>query len=198
MALTRSGEPCPVEEGMAKWWFVQVDDWSLHRVKPRRFMPKGTSFFRVGLDDLVYHLTSEWWVGIHLVGISYRGALRRERGDRYIMVRRPIVKQKTAAAAAGDGAKHVAAMETTLLRDLMPIIEHCALVRYDDGQVRLPGWVTIKTLGAAWIVQVKDPDSANSFQFVAETIDRALEGAALLLACDDAPWQPDAFLKKKK
>lgn len=183
---------------MAKWWFVQVNDWSLHRVRPRRTMPSGTQFFRCAMGDYVYHLCSEWYVGIHLIGISFRGALRDRRGDQYIMARRPIVKKKAASAAAGDGARHVAAMETEILKQLLPLVEHCALVRYDDGDQRVPGWITIKTLGAAWVVQVKDPDSANSFQFVSDTLDKALEGAALLLACDDAPWQPDAFLKKQK
>jgi len=183
---------------VAKHWFVQVDSWSLHRVRPRRFMPHGTCHFRVGLNDVVYHLTSEWWVGIWLTAISFRGPDFRAREGLVIPVGRPVVKKKTAATPAGDGARHIAAVETEILKGLMPLVEHCALVRYDDGDPRSPGWLTIKTIGAAWCVQVKDPDSCNSFQFVSDTLDHALEGAALLLACDDAPWQPDAWLKKSK
>jgi len=93
---------------------------------------------------------------------------------------------------------HTAAMETETFRDLMPLVEHCALVRYDDGDQRVPGWITIKVQGAAWVVQVKDPDAGVSFAAVAETLDKALETAALLLACDEAPWEDDRWLKQQK
>lgn len=108
------------------------------------------------------------------------------------------MKKKSAAAAAGGDARQLANVVSKTFEGLAPLVEHCAVVRYDDGDPRETGWITIKTIGAAWSVQVKDPDSGNSFQFVSETLDKALEGAALLLACDDAPWQPDAFLKRKK
>lgn len=108
------------------------------------------------------------------------------------------MKKKAAASKAGSDARHLAAIETELFADLMPLVEHCAVTKYDDGDPRETGWVTIKTLGAAWVVQVKDPCSGNSFQFVSDRFDKALEGASLLLACDEAPWQPDAFLKAKK
>jgi len=161
-------------------------------------MPRGTVEFRVGMGHTVFHLTSEWWNGIYLTAITRRGQHNATGRDWRVDVPRPIMKKKAAAAAGDNGARHIAALESNILKDLLPLIEHCALVRYDDGDQRVPGWLTIKTLGAAWCVQVKDPDSANSFQFVSDTLDKALEGAALLLACDDAPWQPDAFLKKQK
>jgi len=68
------------------------------------------------------------------------------------------------------------------------------LMQYEDGTPRVPGWITIKTQGAAWQVQVKDPDSCSSFAAVGPTLDQAIETAALLLACDDAPWEADKWL----
>jgi len=198
MALTRSDDPTPKEHAVSKWWFVQVDDWSLHRVRPRRFLPRGTCTFGVGLCDHVYHLTSEQWVGIWCSGVRLRGPSHVAHGQVVTPFKRPIVKRKQAAAAAGDGARHLASVETELFKDHMPLVEHMAMVRYDDGDPRQAGWVMLKTLGAAWIVAIKDPDSGNSFQFVAETLDKAIDGATLLLACDDAPWQPDAYLKAGK
>jgi len=107
------------------------------------------------------------------------------------------MKKKT--AAAGDpGQRHLAALESHVLSDLLPLVEHMAVTRYDDGDARVTGWVTIKTQGAAWVVQVKDPDSGNSFQVVDQSIDKALEAASLLLACDEAPWSPDPFLAQAK
>jgi hypothetical protein len=105
----------------------------------------------------------------------------------------PEMKKKSVKTGA-EGGKHLAALETTRWGDMLSLVEHCAVTRYDDGDARTPGWITIKTSGAAWLVQVKDPDSASSFTAVAETLDKALETAALLLACDEAPWEPDRWL----
>jgi len=106
------------------------------------------------------------------------------------------MKKKMSKSA--EGVKHLAAMETNLFAALMPLTEHMALRQYDDGEAREPGWITLKTQGAAWCVQVKDPDAAVSFTAVADTLDKALETAALLLGCDDAPWEMDRFLAQQK
>jgi len=103
---------------------------------------------------------------------------------------------------SAEPVAHLAPMESDILSGLLPLVEHCAARQYDDGTPREPGWLTIKTTGAAWVVQVKDPDSACSFTAVAATLDKALETAAMLLGSDDAPWEPDRWLlesqKKKK
>jgi hypothetical protein len=90
--------------------------------------------------------------------------------------------------------KHLAAVETTIFTDRLSLVEHCALLQYEDGSPRQPGWFTVKTQGAAWVVQVKDPDTLSSFSAVAPTLDQALDTASLLLACDDAPWEADRWL----
>lgn len=94
-------------------------------------------------------------------------------------------------------SQHLAAMETTRFGDMMSLVEHMALMKYDDGSPRQPGWITIKSHGAAWTVQVKDPDTSCSFAAVADTLDKALETASLLLSCDDAPWERDRFLAEQ-
>jgi len=105
------------------------------------------------------------------------------------------MKRRTAKAELGD-AKHLAPLECARLADCLPLIEHCAVRKYDDGTNREPGWITLKTQGAAWIVQVKDPDGCCSFTAVGETLDKALDTAALLLSCDEAPWEPDTWLQQ--
>jgi len=106
--------------------------------------------------------------------------------------------KKKATKTGEQNAKHLAALESTLFADLLPLIEHCAVTQYDDGDPRQPGWFTIKVQGAAWLVQVKDPDAAVSFQTIGDTLDKALGTAALMLACDEAPWEPDPWLAAKK
>jgi hypothetical protein len=91
--------------------------------------------------------------------------------------------------------KHLAPLETELFRELMPLVEHCGMLQYEDGSPRTPGYFTVRTNGSAWIVSVKDPDSANSFPTVGKTLDEALTTAALLLGCEEAPWEPDVYLQ---
>jgi len=103
------------------------------------------------------------------------------------------MKKKNVAKSV-DGVKHLAPVETEIFKGLFPLVEHCCLRQYEDGDPREPGYLTIRTQGAAWSVQVKDADACVSFSAVAETLDKALETAALLLSCDEAPWELDKWL----
>lgn len=106
--------------------------------------------------------------------------------------------RKKQAASAANGAKHLAPVESNYFAQLLPLVEHCAVRQYDDNDPREPGWFTVKTNGAAWVIQVKDPDGGVSFTAIGETLDKALETAALLLSCDEAPWEVDSFLVSAK
>lgn len=98
-------------------------------------------------------------------------------------------------AAAGDGVKHLAAMESNVFHRLPALVAHCSVCRYDDGEARKPGWFTIKTMGSAWVVQVKEPDACLQLQATAQNLDDALALADLLVGSEEAPWEPDPFLK---
>lgn len=104
------------------------------------------------------------------------------------------MRKKTAASPTEDKREHLAAIESKVLADLFPIVKHIATTRYDDGDPRKPGWVTIKTQGSSWVVQIKDPDSCSSFQCVAATIDDALSLASLMLEAESTPWEHDKWL----
>jgi len=104
------------------------------------------------------------------------------------------MKKKNPVSQSADGPEHLAAVESELFSKLHPLVAHCAVVRYEDGDARKPGWITIKTLGSAWVVQVKDPDSAASFQATAASLDDALALASLMLEADQTPWEPDPWL----
>lgn len=98
----------------------------------------------------------------------------------------------------GKGPTHVAAIESNVLAKLPNLVAHCCITRYEDGTARRTGWWTLKTQGAAWIVQVKDPDSGCSLQAAGNDLDDALALADLLLGTEDAPWEVDPFLSKQK
>lgn len=97
----------------------------------------------------------------------------------------------------GSGAHHLAPVESNVFAKLHNIVSHCSVTRYDGGAARKPGWITIKTMGASWIVQIKDPDSCQSCQAVGATLDDALALADLILGAESGPWEPDPFLKQQ-
>lgn len=108
------------------------------------------------------------------------------------------MRKKTlgAAAAKADGPSHLAAIESDVLCKCPELVKHCCVSRYDDGDPRKPGWFTVKTMGSAWVVQVKDPDAALSLTATGQTLDDALALAELLLGSEEAPWEQDPFLKR--
>lgn len=110
------------------------------------------------------------------------------------------MKKKTLnnSAASKDGPRHLAAVESNVFTKLPALVAHCAVTKYDDGDPRRPGWFTVKTMGSAWIVQVKDPDAALSLSATGQSLDDALILADLLLSSEEAPWEPDNFLKPRQ
>jgi len=98
----------------------------------------------------------------------------------------------------GTGPQHLAAIDTSFFGKHLELVKHCCITRYDDGDPRKPGWFTIKTMGSAWVVQVKDPDAALSLTATGQTLDDALTLADLLLGSEEAPWEPDPFLKRSQ
>jgi len=83
---------------------------------------------------------------------------------------------------------HTARIETEVLRDLLPLVEHCVEDTVDQGMPRSPGSVTFTTLAGAWVVDVVDPDGLRSFRVLGLTLDMALSIAAELLREKSAPW----------
>lgn len=104
--------------------------------------------------------------------------------------------KKKKVKGEASGSVHSAAIESSIFQALHSLIAHCAVTRYEDGDLRQPGWWTVTTAGPAWKVTVKDPDACASFVVTAPTADEALTMAALLLESDDAPWQHDKWLAK--
>jgi hypothetical protein len=107
------------------------------------------------------------------------------------------MKKKKAAADSPSG-RHVAPLESVVLGRHHSIVAHCAVTQYDDGDSRKPGWITVRTMGAAWVIEVKDPDTCQLMRVVQATLDDALTMLALLLDSEDAPWEPDPWAQGAK
>lgn len=145
----------------------------------------------------------------HLVIFAYLGRegtkLSRWEGPHGVQTWEPLeftywevirMKKKTPPTNAG-GQKHLAAVESNILAQCMALVKHCAIVQYDDGTPRKPGWVTIKTFGSAWQIEAKDPDSCLSLRVIENSLDEALQLLALLLESDEAPWEVDSWLQQQ-
>lgn len=182
---------------MGKWWVVNCSG----RVRPcrrgGRKVPKGSGFFLVQRGRkwvrFDYHPFAPLWLSA--VMPAGGSPLDQSRYSLYTGVH--PMKKKTKAKSDED-APHLAPVETEHLHGLMQLVEHCCCRQYEDGDPRETGWFTVQTVGAQWKVSVKDPDSGMSFSVMSDTLDQALESAALLLACDEAPWMDDPWLKSRK
>lgn len=180
-----------------KHWVIHSVGNTLHGTRPHTFMPCGRGTFDVCYGARRFRLQFVPFKGMCVVAWWGPGK-HPTLGDRPCRQWEFPTMKKKGARTEATGASHLAAVETEVFHDMMALVEHCAVRKYDDGEPREPGWFTVKTQGAAWCVQVKDPDAAVSFTAIGDTIDKALSTAALLLSCEEAPWEPDNFLKAQK
>lgn len=163
----------------------------------RKRLPKGPYMFPVQRGAVTWQVV--WlpyygctiWKALRGSSITYRHPNAEWFGDLKKM------KKKKPSEAKTD-AHHLAAMESTLFGRLQPLIAHCAVTKYDDGDARQPGWWTLKTMGSAWMVEVKDPDTCMRLVVVQQTADDALTLASVLLESEEAPWEPDPWLTAAK
>lgn len=180
---------------MGKEWslFYRGGRWIGRR--PCRWLPLGASVFRVLTGNRQYVMRA-----VRYHGISVREVWTKTWGwnapVEVLLERREVPSMKKVKRAERAAVKHLAALESEYFREHMSLVEHMAMLQYEDGDPRRAGWLTIRTMGAAWQVVVKDPDGASSFTAVGRTLDEALDTAALLLGSEEAPWEPDTWLEK--
>lgn len=165
----------------------------LHSRRPWQWCSSRAVFFYVQCGISRFLLTSKPFHGMCVTAVWKRFIDTRCPPAADLEVEFPSMAIKKRENRAKD-IKHLAPVESTIFEGLLSLVEHMCLMQYEDGSPRLPGWVTVKSQGAAWAVQVKDPDSCTSFTAVGPTLDSAFETAALLLSCDDAPWEADRWL----
>jgi len=166
------------------------------RCPPRRWAPRKKTWYILRLrrkDVLVCYVPFR---GFHCRSILERGGKLTEPILTIPPPEFSVKKVQPGKQTTEGGASHLAAMETELFGKLSSLAAHVAVTRYEDGSPRRPGWFTVKTLGAAWVVQVKDPDSCCQLQTTSQTLDDALALADLLLGSEEAPWEPDPWLQR--
>lgn len=93
---------------------------------------------------------------------------------------------------------HLAAMESSVLKEFPNVLAHLAVTKYDDGDSRMPGEIHLKTQGPTWFARLKDTDTAQFIPVTAPCIDDLLLMMEVFLADDKAPWQADQYASRKK
>lgn len=108
-----------------------------------------------------------------------------------------VVKKRVIVPTGPDSSAALVNRVTVIWEKLPHLVEHLAVNRYEDGETRTPGTMLLKSLGTAWVVVLKEPDSCLQMQTTAATLDDALVLADLLLGSDGAPWEPDPWAKAR-
>lgn len=107
------------------------------------------------------------------------------------------MKPRQLVESASSGPEHLAPVESNVFSRLSQLVAHCAVVRFEDGSPRQPGWITFRTLGGSWQVTAKEPGANAQLVAVGPTLDDALAALDLLLASPDAPWELDPWAKRQ-
>lgn len=171
-------------------------DWRpVARRRPGRWLPQSPARFFLWVDrDTKFDLQWIPRAGISLLAVHLDPLSEMPRVvPGYRM--EEVMKRRTAKVNDGKAPKHLAPMESDFLCRLVPLIEHVACTAYDDGEPRKVGWWTLRTVGAAYQIEVKDPDTCSRLVITGATLDEVLILASTLLASEDAPWEPDPWLQ---
>jgi hypothetical protein len=153
-------------------------------------------FVRLGLDKFL-QLVFKPRRGFQAVTIQSSPGFGARVLVKFTLSEFNVKKIVVGASGSPDGPRHLAPVESNTLHKFPSLVAHSCVTKYDDGDARIPGWWTVKTQGAAWIVQLKDPNACAQLQAIGETLDDALALAELLLSSESAPWEPDPFLKRR-
>lgn len=110
-------------------------------------------------------------------------------GIRSMLRKRQKLGQDTGETAA-------ASMETKAGVKYKPLLMHLALLKYHDGEKRVPGRLTIEVKGAMWTALLTDPDSCGFLRVSAPTFEELLVACALLVDGTDTPWEYAKWLEE--
>ena len=168
------------------------------RTPPRQWTPRRKAWYEFLTPSYVVVVCYTPFRGFCVRSVYPRGGSPLDRLLVFPPPEFSVKRVELRQQASGKTLTHLAARDCAALGDFPNLKAHAAVTRYEDGSSRKTGWWTVKTQGAAWCVQVKDPDSCCSFVATAQTLLDAFALADLLLGSTDAPWEPDPFLKKQK
>lgn len=174
---------------MPKWWFTCYRGNRWNRKRPATFLPMGKGLFKVltagGFFAMRYApfrgvCKAAWFVA----GQSFDESLRTAK------VVWEVTSVKKVKVGDRSSVKHLAALESEMFREHLSVVEVLALLQYDDGTPRQPGYLGMWTQGATWFVRVTDKDAEAQITAEGRTAEEAWDNLALSLSLDSPPWEP--------
>lgn len=165
--------------------------------RPRRWLPRRGAWVTIGWGCkflTLWYCPGRGYIPQDLVVVAPSGVAQVLR---WPPLETNVKKIKVGATGSSGAARHLAPVETNILDKLPNLVAHCCVTKYEDGDPRKPGWLTLKTMGAAWVVEAKDPDACARLTATADTLDNALVLVDMLLGAEEAPWENDPWLKRQ-
>lgn len=129
---------------------------------------------------------------VRLVGSPDWSPFDREpnqHGD--AMQRRQVARSEGTPLPPADAS-------TKMLVKSLRLMEHLTATAYDDGAMRRPGYLWLKTIGQAWELTLFDEDACARLPLRANKVDDVLALAEAMLAAADAPWQYDQWMAERQ
>lgn len=163
--------------------------------RPRRLADKDWRGYILRCGRLDLHLAAKRGWGVTLWATSKEGVSIPFWPEATWYGDLDMVKRRKAPEVGGQH-KHLAPMESNVLAKCHALIAHCAATQFDDGTPRKPGWFTVRTRGAAWEIEIKDPETCSRLVVIQQSLDDALALATVLLDSEEAPWEADPWLAK--
>lgn len=163
----------------------RLDTWGV-----KRRLSILTCNWLVGMEYLPF--SGYWWDTTFDRGAYPHGRIGRLlKDDGRPKVRKPKVGEKSSV-------KHLAALESEMMRDHMAVLEALAMMQYADGTPRKAGFLGVFTDGDQWCVFLKDNTGQCKLPARGRTWDEMMDALQILLESEDAPWEPDDLAERKK
>ena len=181
---------------MGRHWKIIARGIHWCGTRPRAFRPNGMGLFGVLTQRGTFVMRFLPFRGVAVAswlppGTSWYGGIAPS--DRAFEV--PSVKK--VKFSDRSSVKHLAALESNAFGSMLPIIEALAVLVYEDGSPRSPGYLGLWSQGATWFARITDKDAGAQLTCEGRTLDEALRTLALLLTADDAPWERQRPQKRK-
>lgn len=188
---------------MRKGRSVNLSSWVVTGWKPRRHWGSilgrrerwGQLLFGVDRSVVLRYVP---YAGYLLVGVR----LHRESRDldlAYPHWEFPNMRKRTQDVVAPVPAgSSLADVGTAVLKAFPHLMKQLTVVKYDDGDPRVPGALFVSTLGSMWKVTVTEPDSCLKLSVINGSLDDALAGLELALGAESIPWEVDAYAHTRK
>lgn len=167
------------------------------RKRVRRFLPRAGAKVSLLWDSFVLELWASPERGFQPAALRYLPGAGIAEVTLFPPLAEVSLKKKIPQSGQQSGPTSAADLSSVCFARLPHVLEHLAVVRYEDGSPRQPGSIFVRTLGVAWAVTAMDPDSGCRLPVVANSLDDALAALDLLLGAEDAPWEVDPYNKRR-